>query len=507
MLKKPYLFFIFFIGLFYFFSISCNKKASIENEKIEIKEIETNKIFITQDQKNLPKKINLLILPLKDKSNKKRFPASENIKNIIFNSLFDFISIVPSINIEEKETIYQLSKELKEINPEEIFNKYNTEIIIFGDYYLQKKENKKPEVIINFNIWNKATNNIIKTKYTSKKEIEIFEIVDNMLAKIIKTTFNEDLKISYLNFENFDINNGKYLLFINERIVSFITNSNFRLNLKILSGFEYHIKIKNIANQKIVLDKKINLKVGETATISHKATANIKCEITNNSQNEIFRIFLDNKELFLQTNYSIPAERILIFHVTNLTKNDHYTLKYYISDGEDKIFYLPKARKVIEKYGLKSQYGVGSMIKYYYSDQYTFFDKKSLVIDASISPSSWANIEIIFDNTEINWEKYNTIKLLIYGRKSHDSYAIQLVDKYNEIFFIIILDNWEDWKEISIPFEKIKSRLDYQFPTAKVNRKIDFPIKIFTFEISSLYPILNVGNAKIILNQIELTRE
>ena len=247
---KNFLIGLFVISFGLIFFANCAKKTVQKIEKVEIMQIETNKVFIPEETTNEIKKINLLILPLKDKSNKKNFPASGNIKTIVFNSLFDFISIVPSIEIKEKDEANKIYKEFKKINPDEIFSKYNTEVIIFGDYYLSKKKNKKPEIIIDFYIWNRATNSVIKTKYVSKTEVEIFDVIDNMLAKIIKTTFNEDLKISYLNFENFDINDGKYYLIINDRVVSVVTNSDFRLSLKILSGFEYFVKLKNFRRKR-----------------------------------------------------------------------------------------------------------------------------------------------------------------------------------------------------------------------------------------------------------------
>ncbi|MCX7820804.1 MAG: hypothetical protein N2258_03920 [Brevinematales bacterium] len=489
------------------FALSCSQKKIQQPEKIEIVEVETNKVFIPEEETNkVEKKINLLILPFKDNSNKKNFPASGTIKTIIFNSLFDFISIVPLINIEEKESANKIYKEFKEIKPEEIFAKYNTEVIIFGEYQLQKKD-RKPLVAINFNIWTKATNKILKTKYTSKNDAEIFDKIDDMIAKIIKTTLNEDLKISYMNFENFDINNGKYYLVINDRVVSFISNQDFRFNLKILAGYEYIIKLKNIYNNKIVLNQNIKLKTGETTNISHQARGNIKFIVTNNIENEVFKIFVDDKELLMETNHNISAERYIIIKVSNITKNDSYELKYYLGDGEEKTFYLPKARKVIEKYNINTYNGGSAIVKYYYSDQYLLMENKSLVIEAFIPFSSWAGINILFDNKEIIWTKYNTIKFWLYGTKSNNSYLIQLIDKNNESFAHIMYDNWKGWKQIRIPFEKIKSRMDYQDSRARVNRKIDFPIKTLNFELNSYPPASTSGKLKIIINEIELTRE
>ncbi len=503
---KNFLIGLFLIILELIFFANCAKKTVQKIEKVEIMQIETNKVFIPEETTNEIKKINLLILPLKDKSNKKDFPASGNIKTIVFNSLFDFISIVPSIEIKEKDEANEIYKEFKEINPEEIFSKYNTEVIIFGDYYLNKKKNKKPEIIVNFYIWNRATNSIIKTKYVSKTEFEIFDVIDNMLANIIKTTFNEDLKISYLNFENFDINNGKYYLIINNRVISVVTNSDFRLSLKILSGFEYFLKLKNLKTDKIVLNTKISLKSGEITNIEHKAMAIFKCEITNRKQEDLLKILVDGKEIEQDKYYTIPAEKELIIRVTNIINNDSYELKDYIFDGEEKTIFLPKALKIIKKFDISTSFGVGAKSSFYYSNEYKLMNKESLVFDFSVPSMSWAHIVLIPDNSEILWSKYNTINFWIYGRKSGKVFLIKLLDKtYNE-FIYLLQDNWEGWKKISVPFSDFKHS-SYYYDSFRINKKIKFPVNLLVFEANSYPPIYNYGSSRIIINKIELSLE
>lgn len=503
--RKIFLVIFFIIFGIVFFS-SCTKKTVQQIEKVEIVEIETNKVFIPEEKTNEIKKINLLILPFKDKSNKKSFPASGNIRTIVFNSLFDFISIVPSVEIKEKDEANNIYKEFKEINPEKIFNKYNTEVIIFGDYYFNKKKDKKPEIMINFYIWNRATNSVIKTKYISKTELEIFDAIDNMLAKIIKTTFNEDLKISYINFQNFDINNGKYHLIINERVVSLITNSDYRLSLKILSGFEYFVKLKNLKTDKIVLNTKISLKSGEITNIEHRAMAIVRCEITNKKQEDLLKIFIDEKEMEEGKYYNIPAEKDFIIRVTNIINNDSYEIKDYIFDGEEKNIFLPKALKVIKNFDISISSGIGAKSSYYYTNEYLLMGKESLVFDFSVPTMSWAQIVLRPDNSEILWNKYNTINFWLYGNKSGKVFLIKLLDKNYNQFIYLLQDNWEGWKKIALPFKDFKHS-SYYYDNVRISKKINFPINLLVFEANSYPPTYNYGSSRIIINKIELSLE
>ncbi|MGC8764721.1 MAG: carbohydrate binding domain-containing protein [Brevinematia bacterium] len=503
--KSIAIFELFFIFSFFY---CCGRETVVQKEEVEVvEEVETNKVFITEETTDISNKIRVLILPLENKTDTRKYPASETIKSIILGSLYDFLRVVPGLDIPEKSVLTEMKADFlnrRNITPEEIYSNYNAEVIIYGDY-IQERKSKKQVALINFKIWTKTKGQVETIKYTSPVDADIFDTIDDMIAKVIKLTMNEELKIAFLKFGDFRINEGNYYLLISGKIVSKITNDDFNLSLKILAGTEYTVKLKNLHNGNTVLDTKVILKPGEMTNISHIAKGSIRCIMTNKSSDEDFKIFLDEKEIALDEIYSdIPAERIIRIRVTNITKKDSYTLDYYLSDGEMKEFILPKARMVLDFSPQINSEGPGAKVTYSVSDDYKLMGKKSFVFYFFVPYLSWANVMLTFPSG-IDWSNFNTIKFLIYGRKSQNMFSIYLLDKYNETFVYYLRDSWNGWRQVSIPFKKFRFRTDYQFPNAKINGRKDYPLTSCIIEISSV----NSGNvtAKLVINEIEITRE
>lgn len=104
-----------------------------------------------------------------------------------------------------------------------------------------------------------------------------------------------------------------------------------------------------------------------------------------------------------------------------------------------------------------------------------------------------------------DWTGMTTFSLWIYGSNSKKGYDIEINDAGNELFIYPLKDNWEGWKQVIIPLNKFKSRSDYQAPKAKVNRKIDYPIKQIQFFNANN----NSGSGQIVLyfDLFEVTNE
>lgn len=83
---------------------------------------------------------------------------------------------------------------------------------------------------------------------------------------------------------------------------------------------------------------------------------------------------------------------------------------------------------------------------------------------------------------EIRWPDYNGISLLMYGRNTGSTIAFDLKDAQNQLWRILIDDDFTGWKEISIPFNQFFSRSDWQPQDAQINDIVDFPLTSYQFE-------------------------
>ena len=113
-------------------------------------------------------------------------------------------------------------------------------------------------------------------------------------------------------------------------------------------------------------------------------------------------------------------------------------------------------------------------------DTEIFFDgKQSVKVEAYTS--AWDGTVYEVPEGKGDWTGMTTFKLWIYGSNSKKGYDIELNDAGKELFLYPIKDNWEGWKQVIIPLKKFYSRSDYQDSKAKINRKIDYPVKQIQF--------------------------
>ena len=84
--------------------------------------------------------------------------------------------------------------------------------------------------------------------------------------------------------------------------------------------------------------------------------------------------------------------------------------------------------------------------------------------------------------SDIDWEKFNAFSLYMYGSNSKARIAFDIKDGGNEMWRIMIEDDFEGWKQIICPFDDFFARGDWQPYDADKNANLDFPIKSFQFE-------------------------
>ncbi len=487
-----------------YINIETNEENPISEEYVNI---ETNKVFTTEETVEISNKMKLLILPFENKANQTKYPNAKIVNTIMLSELYAFLYIVPSFEVPEKTEMAGMNSEFLSrdgISRQEIYSNYQADIIIFGNYILTGSKTD-PTAQINLNIWNKASGKMNTHEYKTSIDADIFDTIDAMLSQIIKLTLNEEVKIAYLNIGNFKIGNGSYSLEINNKLAAKITNDNFSLNLKILPNAIYSVRLKNLSDNTIVFDTPLILKPGETTNITHSALGNIRCSINNKAPGENFKIFLDDKEIPLNEALSnLPAEREHIIKVIDRNKSG-YTDSFHLSDREFKNLVLPKKKLILIDYSTNSYY-----YYYYHSTNssiemtaYTNFvtdGKKSVFADFNVpintaNKGGYSRVSLNFGYDKMDWSDMNTIKIWIYGTQTHKSYFVQLVAKRKEQYRYWLTDDWKGWKQISIRLNSFKFR------------KKDYPLFSLDFEMNSSERPSSTGNFRLIIGEMEVTRE
>ncbi len=120
-----------------------------------------------------------------------------------------------------------------------------------------------------------------------------------------------------------------------------------------------------------------------------------------------------------------------------------------------------------------------SKIDVTYATDIFYEGKQSVKVEANTK--AWDGAVYAVPEGKGDWTGMTTFKVWIYGSNSKKGYDIELNDAGGELFLYPIKDNWEGWQQVVIPLKKFVSRSDYQDSKAKVNRKIDMPVKQLQF--------------------------
>jgi len=83
---------------------------------------------------------------------------------------------------------------------------------------------------------------------------------------------------------------------------------------------------------------------------------------------------------------------------------------------------------------------------------------------------------------DINWGKYKSIALEMYGSNSGGVVAFDIKDNQGELWRFLLDDDFTGWKRIVCPFKNFFPRSDWQPETAVCDEVLEFPIFSFQFE-------------------------
>jgi hypothetical protein len=145
-------------------------------------------IFIFSLNIVFPEDTTFMVVPFENKSDITNYKTSDNIKIIMYNSLYSFIRIIPNVNLLDNQSVGSVPAAL---SSNSISNE--ADVTVYGDYSLSG-DPIEPLLALNLKIRVKdkikeEQKVIFEKTYKSPTDIEIFDSIDRMIADVVKTVF------------------------------------------------------------------------------------------------------------------------------------------------------------------------------------------------------------------------------------------------------------------------------------------------------------------------------
>lgn len=273
----------------------------------------------------------VLIIPLIDKSDTEKFKDNQAYapKILIFNTLYNFIRILPNVNVPTRNKIKSIGKKFKGSAITELKNialKHNSKFIIFGNIRLEG-DTIDPEATIGIKVWSQDENKFVFEKsYKTALDLDLFDAVDQMIIDIIETTFKIQAKFATLNINNFKIGSDTYQLYINNKKFEVITNSSFSFSTKVLANTPYNIMVERVKDRAMVINTSFTLEENESTNISYSARGVVNIDpVLYKDPKKQYRILLNGQKI---TNHA-PIESLDASKEHNLMVLDNKSIMQF----------------------------------------------------------------------------------------------------------------------------------------------------------------------------------
>ncbi len=253
-----------------FMLVSCApqvQNALTKESQEQATDTNVNAVFLEKQESeaDITVKHKILIMPFEYTSTNANYPNPLIYRTIFFSSFYNLFSVLPSIDLPDKSVLLTMNPSEETIS--NLADQYKCDFIVFGDYGL-KGDKSKPDAVISLKIWNKFSDSISTNKIITPTDADLFDAIDSLMSKMVKTILNEEMKIAYLNFNNFDTGREPIGVFVNHRLVAEPISNDFHLNMKVISGKDYKVAIRRKFDGKLLAGSVANLKPGESMNFS-----------------------------------------------------------------------------------------------------------------------------------------------------------------------------------------------------------------------------------------------
>jgi|GEM_PF-5802001 hypothetical protein len=204
------------------------------------------------------------ILPLENRADPDAYRNTSFMKGILFNSFYSFIPYLPGINVPEKPVLMTL----KPGDAAMVSSVYKPDYIVYGSYIF-KGNKSNPRALITIRIMSGTSEKSFSNTYSAPTDIDLFDSVDRIIEDIGGFLLKEKTRVAHINFGDFNTGPYDYDLRINSRLVSRVTNNDFKLSLNVLAGVKYHIELVRLSDSTNMIDDDLILAPGGSTNYSY----------------------------------------------------------------------------------------------------------------------------------------------------------------------------------------------------------------------------------------------
>lgn len=432
------------------------------------------------------KKSRVFLLPLKNLSDRKKYPGSDPVGSVLFNGVYNAVGYFPSFDVPEKTDLTNTAFEAVQLG--RFASNWNADYIVFGDYEL-KGDRNDPTASLRLVIWSKMTGEMFTNTRKTRTDTDIFDAIDRMIAHVVKVTLNEEVRFAVLDLSGFSVGRERYNILINNKLLASVTNDGFSVSLKVLPDRDYNIKLVRLNDRKRVMDRNIAFGPGTVTRIGYEAKGIVKAVIVNQKKEDPVKITLDGTDVTGQDWISnVPAGRIHILRKMNLKEGYSYQTTFFLPDGGRRE--IPLYDRTTDLYDLENN---SAYVRFYDENILSNGRRTGLHIlhirsmTGSISmKGDSANGFLTSDN------RSNTIYFWGNRDRNNIDFRVIIADRDNELFLFQDWSAWRGYKRLEIPFTAF--RLFVWQQSEDLNGEIDYPIRSVyfnngtsSFTVSDLY--------------------
>lgn len=301
------------------------------------------------------KKPLVLVLPFKNNSSLKQFPASAVYDDMIFKSVYNFTAPLDQIDMPPLAVLEPLKWQKNEI--ESLAVRMKADVVVYGDYSIKNIKGKQ-FLEISMHLWLRQIKADYKLKsYRAPTDRDIFNtldaIIDDLTAVYLKIRLIEPVapvivKISSsrssvvssqttaivlkeavsssqssekskksepvsakaqssskkeagtatLSLRNFQIGTEAYEIYLNDKLLDTARNNRFSSRLKLVAGQKYRFDIKHKANGSNVYHEDLVLNPDEEKEVFYSAFGHIKLHpLENKEQWKKYTYYIDQTQV------------------------------------------------------------------------------------------------------------------------------------------------------------------------------------------------------------------
>lgn len=217
-----------------------------------------------------PNEQKALLLPFEMQGQSASYPAAVSIGDLLFNSLYEYLSILPFIELPEKTELQALRPD----SPAALSRQQKSEYLVMGSYTLSG-EKEQPQVDILIQVWSAQSRSfILEESIRTTADLDIFDSIDRIASDSLLKAFNIKSQFAVMRFSGFQTGVEEYQLYINNKLRASVTNENFDFSLRILGDTPYKVVLRHI-RAGVVYRERLTVPSGTVTNISYKATGTL----------------------------------------------------------------------------------------------------------------------------------------------------------------------------------------------------------------------------------------